>query len=93
MNQTKSIKDKNKRNNIGSQEHCERIIKLFSSLVDKKAFYETAESILIQIDNPEDLATCARIVEQRGTRQHILQSKILVKNRWIDQYFRKRSKR
>ena len=40
-------------------------IKHFNLLVDKKTFYEAAESILIQINNPENLAECAQIVEQR----------------------------
>lgn len=40
-------------------------IKRFNLLVDKKTFYEAAESILIQINNPENLAECAQIVEQR----------------------------
>ena len=52
MNQTESMNDID-------------MIKRFNLLADKETFYETAESILIQIDNPENLAECARIVEQR----------------------------
>ena len=50
---------------IKSKDSNRKRIKLFFRLVDKNVFYETAESILIGLDNPSDLAECARIVEQR----------------------------
>lgn len=40
-------------------------LKLFQSLVDKQKFYELTESILPQLENPDDLAKCAVFVEQR----------------------------
>ncbi len=43
----------------------EDIIERFRGLADKKTFYEIAELILVQINNPNQLAECARIVEQR----------------------------
>ena len=68
MNQVKSMGDIHEESHSSSHEDNESVIELFYNLVDKEKFYDTAESILIQIDNPEDLAKCARIVEQRGAR-------------------------
>ncbi len=65
MNQVELIRNIQEGNRPGSQDYRENMIKLFYSLVDERKFYEIAESILIQIDNPEDLAECARVVEQR----------------------------
>ena len=65
MNQVKSISDIHKESHSNSHDDSKSVIELFYNLVDKEKFYDTAESILIQIDNPEDLAECARIVEQR----------------------------
>ena len=65
MNRVESMSDIHEGDRPGSQDYREDVIKLFNSLVDNKIFYETAESILIQIDSPKNLAECARIVEQR----------------------------
>ena len=43
----------------------EDMIKRFRDLTDKQRFYEIAELILVQIDDPNQLAKCTRIVEQR----------------------------
>lgn len=65
MSQVKSVRDIHEGNHSGSYNDHESIIELFYHLVDKEKFYDTAESILIQIEDLKDLAKCAQIVEQR----------------------------
>ena len=65
MNQVESTSDLPKETNPNPQNYREGLIKLFHSLVDKKTFYETAELILTQVNDPKELAKCVRIIEQR----------------------------
>ena len=65
MNQVKSMSDIHEGSHSSSHDNHESVIELLYHLVDKEKFYDTAESILVQIDDLEDLAKCARIVEQR----------------------------
>lgn len=65
MTQVESLRERDKENRLASKDYRNKVIRHFYNLVDKNEFYETAELILRQIDNPEQLAECARIVEQR----------------------------
>ncbi len=65
MNQVKSMSDIHQRSHSSSHGGHGHVMELFYYLVDKEKFYDIAESILIQIEDLEDLAKCAQIIEQR----------------------------
>ena len=65
MTRVESLSEKDSRNRLGSKDRRNEVMRRFYTLVDRNEFYETAELILSQVDNPEQLAECARIVEQR----------------------------